>query len=94
MTAAECRLRLHHGSAVCGGLLQALLQPAECDAEAQCLNELVDDVNVAEHIGPLFQSAHIVEQRLTLFALRPRAVRVGEEKSLGARTLILSKRVT
>jgi hypothetical protein len=53
------------------------------DAEAQCLNELVDDVNTAEHIGPLFH-AHIVEQRSTLFALRPRVVRVGEEKSLGA----------
>jgi len=29
------------------------------DAEAQCLNELVDDVNMAEHVGPLFDRAFI-----------------------------------
>jgi hypothetical protein len=43
-------------------------------AEAQCLNELVDDANMAEHMGPLLQSAHILEHGSTLFALHPRAV--------------------
>jgi hypothetical protein len=29
------------------------------DAEAQCLSELVEDVNVAEHIGPLFHDGFV-----------------------------------
>jgi hypothetical protein len=29
------------------------------DAEALCLDELVDDVNMAEHVGPLFHRAFV-----------------------------------
>lgn len=40
------------------------------DAEAQCLSELVEDVNMAEHIGPLFQSDFLwrVEECLRLLS--------------------------
>ena len=33
--------------------------PRISGAEARCLNELVDDVNMAEHIGPLFDGAFV-----------------------------------
>jgi hypothetical protein len=40
------------------------------DAEAQCLSELVEDVNMAEHIGPLFDDRFVwrVEESLQLVA--------------------------
>jgi hypothetical protein len=40
------------------------------DAEAQCLSELVEDVNVAEHIGPLFDDRFVrkVEECLRLLS--------------------------
>ena len=28
--------------------------PGNSDAETECLNELIDDINMAEHVGPLF----------------------------------------
>jgi hypothetical protein len=40
------------------------------DAEGQCLSELVEYVNMAEHIGPLFASAFVwtVEECLRLLS--------------------------
>jgi hypothetical protein len=45
------------------------------DAEAQCLDELVDEVNMAEHVGPLFDSAFVwrVEECLRLLSARTSA---------------------
>ena len=40
------------------------------DAEGQCLSELVEDVNMAEHIGPLFDDRFVwrVEECLRLLS--------------------------
>jgi hypothetical protein len=40
------------------------------DPEAQCLSELVEDVNMAEHIGPLFDDGFVwrVEECLRLLS--------------------------
>ena len=45
-----------------------LRAPDISHSEAQCLNELVDDVNMAEHISPLFQRGFVwkVEECLRL----------------------------